>query len=192
MTQELSGLAQSPAQAAWWSKGSVSTITLSSSPTTHWCIIFLQGVEAFLGYTAVEGGSWERNKFFWKITCFLWWESLFWGRYLWGWCLPLITPGPRPRTLEAHERMRRVSAPHRWHLLINIFSLTSRPAWLRTPRCVLGRRMVRIKILHQYWYLVPALFSSVLYSCAQFSCFKGKGLWCLDYLHALVWAMSCL
>lgn len=137
-----------------------------------------------------HGRFWGRS-FSWKITCFLWWEPLFRGRYLWGWCLPLITPGPRPRTFEAHERMRRVSAPHRWHLLINFFSLTYRPAWLRTPRCVLGRRMVRIKILHQYWYLVLALFSSFLYSRAQFSCFKGKGRWCCDYLHALVWAMSC-
>lgn len=146
---------------------------------------------AFLGYTTVEGGGWVRKKFCLENNLFPFIRVPFPRQISLGLMSTLNHPRALPKNIWSTWEDEEGQCPTLMAFTHNIFSLTSRPAWLRTPRCVLGRRMVRIQILHQYWYLVPALFSSSLYSRAQFSCFKGKAQWCYDYLHVLVWAISC-
>lgn len=107
--------------------------------------VFWETLSGEVAVVAKWSGSW--GKVLPETKMFPMWGSLFPGRCLWDWCL-LLTPSPHghnPRTFEAQKRLRGVNAPHRWYILMMPFSLTSRPAWLRTPWCVLGRWMVRMK-----------------------------------------------
>lgn len=91
--------------------------------------------------------------------------------------LELSTVNPLPHNIL--EYLRSTGGREERVILNNALSLASRPTWLRTSWCVLGRWMVRL------W----KSFSSFRICCplTQFSWFKCKVGRCCGYLYVLLW-----